>query len=92
MRENSSDIIEVRLSTDGSGVTHHPDTLQVLRNQEVLSFTEQSWMDLQGANAEAKLNYKHLDMDHSNLANHLIPVSQNTIELCRKIMAEQAHP
>lgn len=48
MRENSSDIIEVRLSTDGSGVTHHPDTLQVLRNQEVLSFTEQSWMDLQG--------------------------------------------
>ncbi|KAM8866408.1 LOW QUALITY PROTEIN: sushi domain-containing protein 2 [Synchiropus picturatus] len=40
MRQNLSDIIEVRL------VNH---SLQVLRNQKVLLFTEQSWMDLKGA-------------------------------------------
>ncbi|KAL2092531.1 hypothetical protein ACEWY4_012329 [Coilia grayii] len=41
MRENSSDVIEVRL-------TEHPNALEVLRNQQVLLFSEQSWMDLQG--------------------------------------------
>ncbi|XP_041957743.1 sushi domain-containing protein 2 [Alosa sapidissima] len=41
MRENSSDVIEVRLAT-------RANTLEVLRNQQVLSFSEQSWMDLQG--------------------------------------------
>ncbi|KAM4579563.1 sushi domain-containing protein 2 [Fundulus diaphanus] len=39
MKENSSDVIEVR-SAD--------DRLQVLRNQKILPFTEQRWMDLQG--------------------------------------------
>lgn len=41
MREASSDVIEVRL------VSGHND-LEVLQNQKVLSFTEQSWMDLHG--------------------------------------------
>lgn len=41
MRENNSDVIEVRLAV-------RPNTLEVLRNQQVLSFSEQSWMDLQG--------------------------------------------
>uniref|UniRef100_A0A3Q2ZGJ4 Sushi domain containing 2 n=1 Tax=Kryptolebias marmoratus TaxID=37003 RepID=A0A3Q2ZGJ4_KRYMA len=39
MKENSSDVIEVR--TAGKH-------LQVLRNQKLLPFTEQRWMDLQG--------------------------------------------
>ncbi|XP_068460520.1 sushi domain-containing protein 2 [Clinocottus analis] len=39
VREKASDVIEVRLA-DGQ--------LQVLRNQKVLPFTEQSWMELQG--------------------------------------------
>ncbi|XP_026883551.2 sushi domain-containing protein 2 isoform X1 [Electrophorus electricus] len=42
MRENGSDVIEVRLSD-------RPTHLQVLLNQKVLSFSEQSWMDLKGA-------------------------------------------
>ncbi|MEQ2165259.1 hypothetical protein GOODEAATRI_015027 [Goodea atripinnis] len=41
MRERLSDIIEVRL--DGRN-----DGLEVLRNQQTLSFAEQTWMDLQG--------------------------------------------
>ncbi|XP_004443153.1 PREDICTED: sushi domain-containing protein 2 [Ceratotherium simum simum] len=41
VQEGNSDVVEVRLA-DGVGV------LQVLLNQEVLSFAEQSWMDLQG--------------------------------------------
>lgn len=41
MREASSDVIEVRLG--GAG-----DQLEVLQNQRVLSFSEQSWMDLDG--------------------------------------------
>ncbi|KAG7480929.1 hypothetical protein MATL_G00061450 [Megalops atlanticus] len=41
MKENASDVIEVRL-------TDHEDHLQVLRNQEALSFSQQSWLDLKG--------------------------------------------
>ncbi|KAM6902104.1 sushi domain-containing protein 2-like [Xenentodon cancila] len=41
MREASSDILEVRLVRGGNG-------LEVLHNQKLLSFAEQSWMDLQG--------------------------------------------
>lgn len=41
MREASSDIIEVRLVSGNSG-------LEVLLNQKTLSFTEQTWMDLNG--------------------------------------------
>lgn len=41
MREAASDVVEVRLVSD------HND-LQVLLNQKALSFTEQSWMDLDG--------------------------------------------
>ncbi|KAK7895287.1 hypothetical protein WMY93_020612 [Mugilogobius chulae] len=39
MREMSSDVIEVRMSSE-------PNRLEVLQNQQKLSFTEQSWMDL----------------------------------------------
>lgn len=41
MKEASSDVVEVRLVSGQNG-------LEVLRNQKTLSFTEQSWMDLQG--------------------------------------------
>ncbi|XP_027812646.2 sushi domain-containing protein 2 [Ovis aries] len=41
IQEANSDVVEVRLG-DGAGV------LQVLLNQEVLSFAEQRWMDLKG--------------------------------------------
>uniref|UniRef100_A0A6Q2XNP3 Sushi domain containing 2 n=1 Tax=Esox lucius TaxID=8010 RepID=A0A6Q2XNP3_ESOLU len=41
MREGTSDIIEVRLSKS-------QDQLQVLWNQMLLTFSEQSWMDLKG--------------------------------------------
>ncbi|KAJ8415365.1 hypothetical protein AAFF_G00423450 [Aldrovandia affinis] len=41
MREKDSDVIEVRL-------TDQEDHLEVLRNQEVLSFSQQSWVDLKG--------------------------------------------
>ncbi|XP_038589592.1 sushi domain-containing protein 2-like isoform X1 [Micropterus salmoides] len=41
MKEESSDVIEVRL------VIGH-NSLEVLQNQKILSFTEQSWMDLHG--------------------------------------------
>lgn len=41
MRERSSDVIEVRQA-------EQQNQLEVLRNQQVLSFTEQSWMDLHG--------------------------------------------
>ncbi|XP_029915562.1 sushi domain-containing protein 2 [Myripristis murdjan] len=41
MKEKTSDVIEVRLAED-------LDHLQVLRNQKVLAFTEQRWMDLHG--------------------------------------------
>ncbi|XP_058473358.1 sushi domain-containing protein 2-like [Solea solea] len=41
MREASSDIIEVRLVANHTG-------LEVLQNQKSLSFAEQSWMDLHG--------------------------------------------
>ncbi|XP_063067130.1 sushi domain-containing protein 2-like [Engraulis encrasicolus] len=41
MREDGSDIIEVRLDRES-------DSLQVLRNQAPLTFTEQTWMDLTG--------------------------------------------
>ncbi len=41
MKEGDSDVVEVRLGSGDSG-------LEVLRNQKTLSFTEQSWMDLQG--------------------------------------------
>ncbi|XP_076853996.1 sushi domain-containing protein 2 isoform X2 [Brachyhypopomus gauderio] len=47
MRENGSDVIEVRLSD-------WPDHLQVLLNQKVLSFSEQSWIDLKGVEARAR--------------------------------------
>ncbi|XP_047446815.1 sushi domain-containing protein 2 [Mugil cephalus] len=39
MKQNSSDVIEVRLAEDN---------LQVLRNKKILLFTEQRWMDLRG--------------------------------------------
>lgn len=60
MRENSSDVIEVRL-------TARPNTLEVLRNQEVLSFAEQSWMDLQGENRKPSFinfDFIHVDFIH----------------------------
>ncbi|KAI1882426.1 hypothetical protein AGOR_G00250580 [Albula goreensis] len=41
MKEQSSDVIEVRL-------IGRLDHLEVLRNQQVLSFSEQTWMDLTG--------------------------------------------
>ncbi|KAK2845374.1 hypothetical protein Q7C36_010228 [Tachysurus vachellii] len=41
MKEKESDVIEVRL-------TDKPDHLQVLQNQQVLSFSEQNWLDLKG--------------------------------------------
>lgn len=41
MREASSDIVEVRLGRASNG-------LEVLQNQQTLSFAEQSWMDLHG--------------------------------------------
>lgn len=41
MKEKDSDVIEVRL-------TDKPDHLQVLQNQQVLSFSEQNWLDLEG--------------------------------------------
>lgn len=41
MKENTSDVIEVRL-------VNKPDHLQVLQNHQVLSFSEQNWMDLEG--------------------------------------------
>ncbi|XP_041816334.1 sushi domain-containing protein 2-like [Chelmon rostratus] len=41
MQEASSDVIEVRLAGGHS-------RLEVLQNQKILSFTEQSWMDLHG--------------------------------------------
>ncbi|XP_027882378.1 sushi domain-containing protein 2-like [Xiphophorus couchianus] len=41
MREGSSDIIEVRLDRRNDG-------LELLRNQQTLSFAEQTWMDLHG--------------------------------------------
>ncbi|KAJ7993649.1 hypothetical protein DPEC_G00256840 [Dallia pectoralis] len=41
MRENASDVIEVRQ-------VPQQNRLEVLRNQQVLSFTEQTWMDLHG--------------------------------------------
>ncbi|KAJ7404334.1 hypothetical protein BTVI_72880 [Pitangus sulphuratus] len=40
MQENSSDVIEVRYSEDLN--------LEVLLNQKVLNFSEQTWMDLKG--------------------------------------------
>ncbi|NXJ03679.1 SUSD2 protein, partial [Odontophorus gujanensis] len=40
MRENNSDVIEVRYSEDLN--------LEVLWNQKVVNFSEQSWMDLEG--------------------------------------------
>ncbi|EMP37206.1 Sushi domain-containing protein 2 [Chelonia mydas] len=41
IQENNSDVIEVRNS-------EHSGMLEVLLNKEVLSFSEQSWMDLKG--------------------------------------------
>lgn len=41
MREGSSDIIEVRLDRRNDG-------LELLHNQQTLSFAEQTWMDLHG--------------------------------------------
>ncbi|XP_036384721.1 sushi domain-containing protein 2-like, partial [Megalops cyprinoides] len=41
MKEQNSDVIEVRLG-------NQPGHLEVLRNQHVLSFSEQNWMDLKG--------------------------------------------
>lgn len=40
MQENNSDVIEVRYSEDLN--------LEVLLNQKVVNFSEQSWMDLKG--------------------------------------------
>lgn len=40
MQENDSDVIEVRYSKDSN--------LEVLLNQKVVSFSEQSWLDLKG--------------------------------------------
>lgn len=40
MQESNSDVIEVRCSEYSA--------LEVLLNQEVLNFSEQSWMDLKG--------------------------------------------
>lgn len=46
MREASSDVVEVRLDRAHEG-------LEVLRNQQTLCFSEQSWMDLHGEVSEA---------------------------------------
>ncbi|XP_072311564.1 sushi domain-containing protein 2-like [Eucyclogobius newberryi] len=43
MREGSSDVIEVRVVSEPN-----QSRLEVLQNQEKLSFSEQSWMDLHG--------------------------------------------
>lgn len=40
MQENNSDVIEVRYSEDLN--------LEVLLNQKIVNFSEQSWMDLKG--------------------------------------------
>lgn len=50
MREASSDVIEVRLLSGQDG-------LEVLQNEKVLSFAEQSWMDLHG---ESRLSVEFL--------------------------------
>lgn len=41
VQEGNSDVVEVRLANGTRG-------LEVLLNQEILSFAEQSWMDLKG--------------------------------------------
>uniref|UniRef100_A0A670ZID8 Sushi domain containing 2 n=1 Tax=Pseudonaja textilis TaxID=8673 RepID=A0A670ZID8_PSETE len=41
MRENNSDVVEVRLGENSPG-------LEVLLNQKALNFSEQTWMDLNG--------------------------------------------
>lgn len=41
MKESYFDIVEVRLASDQS-------SLEVLRDHKSLSFSEQSWMDLNG--------------------------------------------
>lgn len=41
VQEGNSDVVEVRLANGTRG-------LEVLLNQEVLNFAEQSWMDLKG--------------------------------------------
>lgn len=41
MKESSFDTVEVRLASDQR-------SLEVLRDQKPLSFSEQSWMDLNG--------------------------------------------
>uniref|UniRef100_A0A3P9H8C7 Sushi domain containing 2 n=1 Tax=Oryzias latipes TaxID=8090 RepID=A0A3P9H8C7_ORYLA len=50
MRENSSDMLEVRLAGG---------RLQVLRNQKVLPFSENKWMDLRGQDFGFLLCFRH---------------------------------
>lgn len=50
MRENSSDVLEVRLAGG---------RLQVLRNQKVLPFSENKWMDLRGQDFRFLLCFRH---------------------------------
>lgn len=52
MKERASDVIEVRLARGH---------LQVLRNQKVLPFNEQRWMDLHGEMIETPLTSGKLD-------------------------------
>lgn len=52
MKERASDVIEVHLARGH---------LQVLRNQKVLPFNEQRWMDLHGEMIETPLTSGKLD-------------------------------
>lgn len=70
MKENASDAIEVRLA-EGH--------LQVLRNQKVLPFTEQRWMDLHGEMITTLLTSCTLDI--VNFGSNVDAVL--TIELIR---------
>ncbi|XP_030770620.1 sushi domain-containing protein 2 isoform X2 [Rhinopithecus roxellana] len=62
VQEGNSDVVEVRLANRTRG-------LEVLLNQEVLSFAEQSWMDLKGAvhNASSLLTYDSWFLVHNFL-------------------------
>lgn len=63
VQEGNSDVVEVRL--DG-------EVLQVLLNQEVLNFAEQSWMDLKGERdgPGASAGCSHASPSHLSLASH----------------------
>lgn len=67
MKEKSSDVIEVRLSED---------RLQVLRNQKVVPFTEQRWMDLHGETLHLILLklYWTIFLQHGSMEFYTFPI------------------